>query len=241
MPQTLLPLIPDGATQINDVISVVQDDDQWTYFYGVQPVFSHRQDDRRSFQMFTAQLVCQGVCQQAQIIRAFGVSKNSVLRSVKKYREEGIHAFYGPRRGRGPTVLTEEVAEQAQRLLHAGASRKDVAAQLGIKCDTLRKAIQQGRLQEPPQDGNGDVLSPASQSSDKSQRSLDDSAAADEMGTACTRTLERVCAALGMLPGGAPTRFEACRDVTNGGVLCALPALIQNGLFRHLDRCFSPL
>ena len=83
MPQTLLPLIPDGATQINDVISVVRQDDQWTYFYGVQPVFSHRQDDRRSFQMFTAQLVCQGACQQAQIIRAFGVSKNSVLRSVK--------------------------------------------------------------------------------------------------------------------------------------------------------------
>ena len=243
MPQTLLPLIPDGATQINDVVSVVREDDQWTYFYGVQPIFSHPQDDRRSFQMFTAQLVCQGACRQVEIIRTFGVSKNSVLRSVKKYREEGIQAFYGPRRGRGSTVITEEVAEQAQQLLHAGASRKDVAEQLGIKYDTLRKAIQQGRLQEPPQNENGDALSPTSQSpaSDKSQRSLQDSAAADEMGTACTRTMERVCAALGMLPGGAPTRFEPCRDVTFGGVLCALPALIQNGLFRRLDQCFSPL
>jgi hypothetical protein len=53
--------------------------------------------------------------------------------------------------------------------------------------------------------------------------------------------MERVCAALGMLPGGAPTRFEPCRDVSFGGVLCALPALIQNGLFRHLNQCFSPL
>ena len=82
---------------------------------------------------------------------------------------------------------------------------------------------------------------PLSLASDKSQRSLEDSAAADEMGTACTRTLERVCAALGLLPDGAPTRFEPCRDVSFGGVLCALPALIQNGLFRHLDQCFSPL
>jgi transposase len=114
MPQTLLPLIPDGATQINDVISVIRKDDWWTYFLGAQPVFSHPQDDCRSYQMFTAQLVCQGACRQAEIIRAFGVSKNSVLRSVKKYREEGIEAFYGPRRGRGPTVINEKVADQTR-------------------------------------------------------------------------------------------------------------------------------
>ena len=204
MPQTLLPLIPDGATHINDVISVVQDDDQWTYFYSVQPVFSHPPDDRRSFQMFTAQLVCQGTCRQVEIIRAFGVSKNSVLRSVKKYREEGIQAFYGPRRGRGSTVINEEVADQAEQLFQAGASRRDVAEQLGINYETLRKAIQQGRLQEPSQNENAAALSPCTPASDKSQRSLQDSAAADEMGTACTRPMERVCAVLGMLPGGAP-------------------------------------
>ena len=35
-------------------------------------------------------------------------------------------------------------------------------------------------------------------------------------------------------------RFEVCRDVPYGGVLCALPALIANGLLdgieRHLNR-----
>jgi hypothetical protein len=53
--------------------------------------------------------------------------------------------------------------------------------------------------------------------------------------------VERVSAAIGLLPGGAPARYENCRDVTFGGVLCALPALEQNGLFRHLDRCFRSL
>ena len=132
MPQTLLPLIPDGATQINDVISVVRQDDQWTYFHGIHPIFSHAQDDDRSFRMFTAQLVCQGTCRQVDIIRAFGVSKNSVLRSVKKFREEGIESFYEPRRGRGSTVITQEVADQAQQLLNAGISKKEVAEQLGV-------------------------------------------------------------------------------------------------------------
>ena len=57
MPQALLPLIPDGATQVNDRISVVQQHEQWTYFCGVHPVFEHGEEDRASFRMFTAQLV----------------------------------------------------------------------------------------------------------------------------------------------------------------------------------------
>lgn len=54
------------------------------------------------------------------------------------------------------------------------------------------------------------------------------------MGLACTRPIERVQASLGLLPGGAPTHFEPSRDVSFGGVLCALPALAANGLLEHL-------
>jgi hypothetical protein len=232
MPQSLLPMIPEGASRISDLISVTRENGVWTYFCGVHPVFRHPEADRRSFRMFTAQLVCQGACQQADILRTFGVSKNSVKRSVKKYREEGIGGFYGARKRRGATVLTAEVTAEAQRLLSAGRSRREVAEELAIKYDTLRKAIQQGRLQELPGPAKSAVAS------DKSQRSSEDVTA--EMGTACTRPAERVLAALGML-GGAPTRFEPCRDVSYGGVLCAFPGLIENGLLRHLDQVFPTL
>ena len=57
MPQPLLPLIPDGATQINHTVSVIREDGEWTYFFGVWPVFKHPETDQRSFRMFTAQLV----------------------------------------------------------------------------------------------------------------------------------------------------------------------------------------
>ena len=79
-------MIPDGATPINDLISVVRQDDGWTYFCGVQPVFQHAENDRRAFRMFTAQLCCQGACTQAEILRVFGVSKQSLIRNVAKYR-----------------------------------------------------------------------------------------------------------------------------------------------------------
>ena len=152
MPQKLLPTIPDGETAINNLISVVRKEQQWTYFCGGQPVFQHSEEDRKSFLMFTAQLCVQGACSQAQIMRAFGVSKNSVLRSVAKYRQEGIDGFYRPRKGRGPSVMRDEVAVRAQGLLDSGYTRKEVAEELNIKYDTLGKAINSGRLQEPTTD-----------------------------------------------------------------------------------------
>jgi transposase len=241
MPQALLPMIPHGATRINDLISVVRQDTQWSYFCGVQPVFQHPEDDRQSFRMFTAQLCCQGACTQAQVIRTFGVSKNSVLRSVAKYRQEGIDGFYRLRRSRGSPVMTAAVTAQAERLLDLGHTRREVAEELGVKYDTLRKAINQGRVGQsalvpakevsPPPPASGSLVV----ASDKSTRSDADAAAGDEMGIACTRPCERVMAAMGLLPGGATTQFEFCRDVSYGGVLCALPALAENGLFRHLE------
>ena len=65
--------------------------------------------------------------------------------------------------------------------------------------------------------------------STKSDRNIKDAEAADGMGTACTRSGERILAALGLL-NGAEIRFEPCRDVPYGGILCALPALLSNGL-----------
>jgi transposase len=232
-------MIAGGATPITEVFSVVREGKEWTYFYGIQPVFQHAEDDRKSFRMFTAQLCCQGACTQAQIMRTFGVSKNSVLRSTKKFREEGINGFYRPRPGRGPSVMTAEVAAEAERLLDRGRSRREVAKELGVKCDTLRKAINQGRLRETPTSqqevSENPSASEASAPSDKSTRSDADADAGEEMGIACTRPCERVLAAVGLLPDGATTEFQPCRDVSYGGVLCALPALAENGLFRHLE------
>jgi len=186
--------------------------------------------------MFTAQLACQGVCRQSDIVRTFGVSTNSVKRSVKKYREEGIEGFYQPRKRRGATVMTDDVTVRAQEQLSCGCSRRQVADQVGVRYDTLRKAINQGRLREPSRSET--TASPQQEASDKSQRSVTDASA--EMGIACTRPEERVLAAVGMLQG-APTRFEDCRDVSFGGVLCALPALAANGLFEHLQKTFPSL
>ena len=50
--------------------------------------------------------------------------------------------------------------------------------------------------------------------------------------------MERVAASVGILPE-VSTRFEKSYDVPNAGVLCALPALLTNGLLQHTLQYFS--
>jgi hypothetical protein len=60
------------------------------------------------------------------------------------------------------------------------------------------------------------------------------------LGRATTRSLERVAASVGML-NGAPIEFELVKDVPDGGVLLALPALLLLGLLSKSREMFSML
>jgi hypothetical protein len=70
----------------------------------------------------------------------------------------------------------------------------------------------------------------------KSERSHADSMA--PMGYGATRTLERVAAAMGTI-AEARVVFESARDIPQGGVLLALPALLSVGLLRHSQELYS--
>jgi len=120
-----------------------------TYFDGSMPVFVHDEADVASFRMITAQCCINGNAKQAEIVRAFGVTKISLKRAVKRYREEGPKGFYTPRKGRGPAVLTPVVVAEAQQLLDEGLEPSEVADRLDIKRNTFSKAVRSGRLHKP--------------------------------------------------------------------------------------------
>jgi hypothetical protein len=233
MPQLMLPFISAGVTSINALVSVWELEGSWHYFLGIYPIYSHRPDDQRMFRLTIANLIESGACRQIDIISAFGISKSSVIRAQRKLRKHGPDAFFIERRGcrTGGTILTPEVLDQAQCLLDGGVPKKDVAEELHIKYDTLRKAVYDGRLKD---------ASPADTTETKSARTIIDEQAAEGMGTACIRVPERVFAAFGVC-GGAPVRFESCLDVPKGGVLCALPALLENGLLEGAEQFLSTL
>ena len=72
--QALLPLTPADAMKINDMVSVFKTEDQWYYFMGLYPVYSHRPHDIKMFHLVLAQLIESGACRQADILKAFCVS-----------------------------------------------------------------------------------------------------------------------------------------------------------------------
>jgi prepilin-type processing-associated H-X9-DG protein len=69
----------------------------------------------------------------------------------------------------------------------------------------------------------------------RSERNAADALA--PMGMGATDTLGRVCASLGLVDGIAPD-FHSAADLANAGVLFAVPALLSNGLFHHVEECF---
>lgn len=146
MPEALLPLFPREATPINRMVSFEQRDGKVFYFVGTLPVFSHDVNDLASFRLITSQLVVNDQCTEAELGRAFGVSRVSLCRYVKRLRQGGPEAFFRPKKVRGGGVLTDAKLAAAQALFDSGRSKAEVAAELDVKPDTLRKALADGRL-----------------------------------------------------------------------------------------------
>ena len=149
MPQGLLPFFPSGVTQISDALAFKKEDGRVVYFNYQMPVFIHDENDDATFRMITSQFCANGNAKQAEIIRAFGVTPISVKRGVKKYREAGPAGFYHQAKGRGPSKLTVEVIAEAQDMLNSGVSPTAVADSLGLKANTVIKAIGEGKLTRP--------------------------------------------------------------------------------------------
>jgi transposase-like protein len=148
MPQGILPIFPPGTTCINDVLSFDLRDDLVTYYNGLMPVFSHQKDDIQTFRLILSQFFINGNATQAELIRATGIPSITLKRAVKKYREEGSKGFFTePKRG-GPRVLTPYVVLEVEKLLEEGLEENDIAIQLNLKLDTLKKAIRQGRIKK---------------------------------------------------------------------------------------------
>ena len=147
----VLPIFPEGATMITAAVGFEKRDGQIYYFHGGIPIFSHAEDDIKSFRMFVSQLVVNGNCKQADIVRAFGIPSITMKRSVKLYREKGPPGFFEKQKiDKKPRVMTPEVLEKAQSLLDEGKDRFETAKALGIKPDTLYRAIRGGKLVERP-------------------------------------------------------------------------------------------
>jgi hypothetical protein len=126
---------------------------------------------------------------------------------------------------------------KVQNLFNEGREVSEVSEKLKIKKDTLRKAINSGRLIAPsPQKQRENTSLVEVETSTKSERIIEDNSSPIGMGA--TNMFGRMAASLGKL-GNMEPMFTSCLDVPYAGVLLALPALLVNGILHNTDKYFQ--
>jgi len=148
MPQLVLPLYPSEVTMVSTHIGFQKKDDRIYYFHGSLPLFSHEEHDIESFRFITSQIVVNGNATQIEIANAFGVPYVSVKRAVKRLRTSGSKGFFQKQKGRSSHVLTASKLCQIQERLNQNKAVSEIALEYNLKANTIRKAIQAGRLKK---------------------------------------------------------------------------------------------
>ena len=226
------------------------------YFFNLEPFDCHPADDRRAMLLRAAKLHIVSGVRQADIMAAFHLSRPTLARAVKRYRERGEDAFFEPRRGRGRTVVDDEMADKAAKLLASGISGSACARQLGIPVSTFNENRRAGVIADPTRAPAAVAAAPqavaatdhpasavAAQTdpppaTDRATRDARDKHA--PMGRAARDVEGRMLASAGLMTEAKPVFAAPAHAVAHGGVLAALPMLLRAGLLGAANRLFPP-
>lgn len=205
-------------------------------------------------------LVSQGLALQTQVARAFGCDVRTVRRHQRRFDEGGLAALGRPRGyPKGKRRLAQTRVERVQRWKCAGVSNREIARRLGVTEKAVRKLAarlgwrpslpNQGQLEfgitaadpnlsaaGPSPVANASVvaatpqpeLQPGTVPADPKLSALRVPVSFDSDPAA--RNVDRVLACMGVLDDAAP-RFRSGEQVWGAGVLLAVPALIDSGVF----------
>ena len=227
---------------------LLRDSQDFVYFLFTQPIASHAVDDKVGRNLCLARCALFGLATHAALAQAFALNPRTVARAKARLSERGEGDFVPPRKPRRRHGIEDPgVLAKAAELLQAGHSLYRVAQQLNVSSSTLWSYSQAGQLpasQCPPRRSVESHSSQATAGSEaraepapntavlsaKQERNERDAQA--PLGRAARDTAGRVAASLGALDGQAP-HFEPAATVSGGGVLTAVPVLLQQGLLRH--------
>jgi hypothetical protein len=244
-----LPFSLPDATPIGDRYALQTRDGFTYYFFNLEPFDCHPADDRRAMLLRAAKLQVVSGVRQADIMAAFDISRPTLARAVKRYREHGEDAFFEPRRRRGRTVVDAQMAAKAAALLASGMSGSACARHLGIPPTTFNENRRAGVIAVPapalaavadaPQVATDHPTSantePAA-ATDRATRDARDKQA--PMGRAARDVEGRMLASAGLMTEAEPVFAAPAHAVAHGGVLAALPMLLRAGLLGAANRLF---
>jgi len=224
--QTRLPLGHPDAREINEELSFLEQGSQATYLAGGVPIFIHDNNDAAARRLAAMQILELKLAKKAELSESFGMDRTTLYRQQIRFREGGVAAVIGEKRGpKGAHKLTEAALSRAQGIMDGAGSQQEAAREAGVSVKTIQRAISDGKLK-----GWKAVRAERAarlEGSQPGERNVEDASA--PLGVATTRVLDRALAARGKLVEAAP-EFEASSSVANAGALLALPAMLELGL-----------
>ena len=137
--QLQFPYYPRDTKMISDCVGVYENEGIVQYIVNGLPVYSHASSDMNAFRFITSNFICQGLCRKVDVQRCFGVSEDTVGRSVKKFKEQGESGFFGDdaRKGRAHKIVGDRRL-RIQSKLDKCQSVNSIAKEEGVRgCETV--------------------------------------------------------------------------------------------------------
>ncbi len=232
---------PPETTPIANGFSVSFEDDKVTYFSNLMPFKSHDANDAQTRALTVAELRVDCRLPANRITEAMGISRAMLMGHCKTYRKHGSAGFFMPRKEKRCTAIDAQTKYEAEALLAQGFSASKTAQKIGIAVATLTYHIRAGRIakhkRQPKQPAVAEIESAASATAcadeskalQRSARNVRDRNAS--MGRATTDVVGRTLAMTSGSPhAAAPSFDQSAHSVQRGGVLSALPMLIEQGI-----------
>ncbi len=212
-------------------------------------------------------LVDQGWADQNDVARSFGCSVRTLRRHQRRFEDGGLAAL-GHTGGypRGRRRLAPSRRRLVQQLKSQGHSQREIARRMGVSEKAVRKVLRRLGWNSPsslqaelaldstaPADPNLSALAAKSpsppppvptQSADPNLSAFSSVAKECPSATQDTdpadRRGDRLLAYLGLLDDAAPL-FGSSTSVPRAGVLVALPALLQSGVFECAQKIYGSI
>lgn len=194
---------------------------------------AHWKDGDRSTEAYAmVSLVLNGYADQNEVARVFGCSTRTLRRHQRRFESGGITVLgRTPCRPTGTPAQPSPWVRTAVGLRNAGFSVRAIAGRLTVSVGAVSKWLQRvGRENIPVRqpEAISESLPPAGKADKK--WSLDPDPA--------DRMLDRLFARMGLLQDADPV-FIPGRQIPHVGVLLAVPALIQSGIFETAEEVYG--
>ena len=233
------------------------------------PLLHYARDDKAANQYAMVHLVETGLASQQEVAEAFNCSRLTIFRAKNKYNEGGMVALMPKKRGpKDGSKVNQAKARRIKALKEKGLSNVVIGSRLGLREDTVRKALKRMGW-SPPQiakqvelamEQSPCAVTPVDASSSEQIGSQINELA--RVGTGAerheivndlseleqvsydpdpsNRVVDRALARLGLLQDAVPV-FRSGLNIPCVGVLLSIPALIESGVFAAAHRIYGGL